>query len=586
MTDRESLERLTRAVETAGADIAPTYAEYVQLAFALATDLGEAGREYFHRLCRLSPKYRSEHAEKCYTNAQRTHRGSVHLGTVFHLASRAGVTVAAEEPRKSSESAVNIPPHTHAYASAVDDSEAADDVYNGSEPLVKLPLFAEHDWPEPLKTIIAYGSTRQQCDILLLGAVTVLGATLGRKVRCSYGGRYISPCLQTFIVAPPASGKGVLSFLRQFAAPVHQEMRGKYEAEMKYYREQKSAYDNAGKERTKMEPPERPRNRMFLIAGNNTGTGILQNIMDSGGVGLIFEVEADTISTAIGSEYGRFSDTLRKAFDHERISYNRRTDQEFREVENTYLSVLLSGTPAQVKPLIPSAENGLFSRQLFYYMPGIRQWRDQFDYREADLEEVFRKMGAEWKAFLDRHKETSFLTLRLTEEQKDAFNACFARLFSHADLANGNEMNSSVVRLAINVVRILLVVAVLRGEMSPDKDTPADNVKDGIVCKWDVWVTDSDFEAVMRLVQPLYHHATHILSFLPCTEVSRRGNAERDSFFSSLPEVFNCKMIKEKAAQEKIKENTAFTWLKRLVKQGKAEPTGVTGEYRFVRTRV
>ena len=45
MTDIESLRRLTEAVETAGADIAPTYAEYVQLAFAIATDCGEAGRE-------------------------------------------------------------------------------------------------------------------------------------------------------------------------------------------------------------------------------------------------------------------------------------------------------------------------------------------------------------------------------------------------------------------------------------------------------------------------------------------------------------------------------------------------------------
>ena len=57
MTDIESLCRLCEAVETAGADIAPTYAEYVQLAFAIATDCGEAGREFFHRLCRVSAKY-------------------------------------------------------------------------------------------------------------------------------------------------------------------------------------------------------------------------------------------------------------------------------------------------------------------------------------------------------------------------------------------------------------------------------------------------------------------------------------------------------------------------------------------------
>ena len=36
MTNIESLRLITEAVETAGADIAPSYAEYVQLAFAMA----------------------------------------------------------------------------------------------------------------------------------------------------------------------------------------------------------------------------------------------------------------------------------------------------------------------------------------------------------------------------------------------------------------------------------------------------------------------------------------------------------------------------------------------------------------------
>ena len=86
MTDIESLRLLTEAVETAGADIAPTYAEYVQLAFAIATDCGEAGREFFHRLCRLSAKYQSAHAERMFSNALTKQQGAIHLGTAFHLA--------------------------------------------------------------------------------------------------------------------------------------------------------------------------------------------------------------------------------------------------------------------------------------------------------------------------------------------------------------------------------------------------------------------------------------------------------------------------------------------------------------------
>ena len=88
MTDIESLRRLTEAVETAGADIAPTYLEYVQLSFAIATDCGEAGREFFHRLCRVSPKYQREHAERVFSNALHTQRGEVHLAPLSTLPKR------------------------------------------------------------------------------------------------------------------------------------------------------------------------------------------------------------------------------------------------------------------------------------------------------------------------------------------------------------------------------------------------------------------------------------------------------------------------------------------------------------------
>ncbi len=42
-----SLHLLTEAVRNARADIAPTYQEYIQLAFAIANDCGEAGRKIF-----------------------------------------------------------------------------------------------------------------------------------------------------------------------------------------------------------------------------------------------------------------------------------------------------------------------------------------------------------------------------------------------------------------------------------------------------------------------------------------------------------------------------------------------------------
>lgn len=591
MTDIESLHRLTEAVETAGADIAPTYAEYVQLAFAIATDCGEAGREFFHRLCLTSAKYQREHAERIFSNALTTRHGEVHLGTAFHLAEMANVQLCNTEVmnnRRNTENTENTPSkvltHAHVYNKVENDEpDESEELLNGSDPNQPLPTFPEANWPKILLLIMSYATSPTQRDVMLIGALTAIGASMERYVRCPYAGKLQSPCLQSFIVAPSASGKGILSLIRLLVEPIHDEIRQQVATEVKAYKKEKAAYDVMGKERSKVEAPQMPKNRMFLISGNNTGTGILQNIMDANGTGLICETEADTISAAIGSEYGHWSDTLRKAFDHDRLSYNRRTDQEYREVKKSYLSVLLSGTPAQVKPLIPSTENGLFSRQLFYYMHGIWAWINQFESGEADLEAIFTDIGLEWKKQLDLMKTHGVHTLRLTDEQKQEFNTLFSDLFFRSGLANDNEMSSSIARLAVNTCRIMAEVAMIRALecdqpyqfknssihlLTPDKEIATDNIKDGIITRWDVTITAEDFKAVLELVTPLYRHATHILSFLPSTEVKHRANADRDALFEAMGNQFTRAQLSEQATIMKIKPNTAFGWLNRLIKKG------------------
>ena len=609
MTDIESLRRLTEAVETAGADIAPTYAEYVQLAFAIATDCGEAGREFFHRLCRTSAKYQREHAERIFSNALTTRHGEVHLGTAFHLAEMANVKLCNTEVmnnRRNTENTENTPSkvltHAHVYNKVENDEpDESEELLNGSDPNQPLPTFPEADWPKILLLIMSYATSPTQRDVMLIGALTAIGASMERYVRCPYAGKLQSPCLQSFIVAPSASGKGILSLIRLLVEPIHDEIRQQVATEVKAYKKEKAAYDVMGKERSKVEAPQMPKNRMFLISGNNTGTGILQNIMDANGTGLICETEADTISAAIGSEYGHWSDTLRKAFDHDRLSYNRRTDQEYREVKKSYLSVLLSGTPAQVKPLIPSTENGLFSRQLFYYMHGIWAWINQFESGEADLEAIFTDIGLEWKKQLDLMKTHGVHTLRLTDEQKQEFNTLFSDLFFRSGLANDNEMSSSIARLAVNTCRIMAEVAMIRALecdqpyqfknssihlLTPDKEIATDNIKDGIITRWDVTITAEDFKAVLELVTPLYRHATHILSFLPPSEVSHRANADRDAFFEALGIQFTRAQLVEQATTMGIKPNTALTWLKRLVKQGLIVNLDGKGTYAHARVCV
>ena len=584
MEQLSALHRLTEAVRNAGADIAPTYQEYIQLAFAITTDCGEAGRQDFLTLCSFSPKYDPRAADKLFSNALKNGHNNVHIGTAFHLAEVCGIKVQSEIPHgwgtlgtqgSHSSSA------SHTRTREEDVSAHEEENLLDSNPLSPLPTFDEHThWPYPLERIVSYGTSRAQCDVLLLGTVTVLGASMGRHVRCAYGGKMISPCLQTFITALPASGKGVLSLVRLLVEPLHDEIRKQVAESMASYRREKAKYETLGKERAKTEPPVIPPNKMFLISGNNTGTGILQNLMDSDGTGLICENEADTISTAIGSEYGHWSDTMRKAFDHDGLSYNRRTDREYREVKKSYLAVLLSGTPAQVKPLIPSAENGLFSRQVFYYMPAIHEWQDQFGTHNTDMEKLFTAMGEEWKRQLDALKQGGLYTLKFTEEQQNEFNKLFSALFLHAHTNQNDEMSSSVARMAVNICRIATIVGLLRGDLTPDAELSADNLKDGIVTRWDIHLSPADFKAVIGLVEPLYIHAAHILSFLPPTEINRRTNADRDSFFNGMPPTFSRAELLEHATETGINANTAQSWLHRLLKHGAVQEMASKGHYR------
>ena len=597
MNPLSDLERLVAAIEKQGANIAPTYQEYMPIAFATANDCGEAGRTFFHRICRLSEKYVYEEADKLYDHALKAGNGRNGLGSVFHWAEIAGVKTDKQladtfrqSPREnknpSNLQAPLTPTHAHTYA---------------REDLP--PAFPDYPWPPFIKQMIDCGNSIAQRDILLLGVFTVLGGTLNKRVRVLYGQKYMYPCLQTFIVAPPASGKGALTWVRRLAEPIHEEMMARYKDSLKNYREEKNRWDSLGKKRSETPEPEQPPLKMFLIAGDNSGTGILENLIEADGVGLICETEADTVSTAIGTEHGHWSDTLRKCHDHERLAFNRRMNHEYLECMKSFLSVLLSGTPAQVRPLIPSAENGLFSRQLFYRMPPIDEWADQFEQGDEDMDSLFSDWGKQWKMLVDYLRErVNIIQFHLSDTQKERFNSCFARIFGHAGLSYGYPMRSSVARIAINICRIASVVAFLRSVesllipqaildsqfsilncpgLSPALEIPEENVRDGIVPSLELRINDDDFKAVLSLVEPLYRHSAGILSLLPSDEVPRsRTPTPQEALFAALPLSFNRQQALEEAERNNIPTATLDTCLKRMQERGTLEKNG-RGEYSF-----
>ncbi len=600
MNTIQDLERLVAAIEKQGANVAPTYQEYMPIAFAIANDCGEAGRSLFHRICRISEKYVSDEADRLFDHALKGGNGRNGIGSVYHWAETAGVKL-DKQLAGTARSYAGKQPGTCELANLQPSHPLTHTCAH--EAYINMPVFGNYDWPPFLNQLIDCGDSPAQRDILLLGAVTVLGATLNKRLRILYGRKYHYPCLQTFIVAPPASGKGALTWVRHLAEPIHEAMMEEFKSLRKEYRLEKARWGSLGKERAKTPEPEEPRPKMFLIAGDNSGTGVLENLIEADGVGLICETEADTVSTAIGTDYGHWSDTLRKCYDHDRLAFNRRMNHEYLECMKSFLSVLLSGTPAQVKPLIPSAENGLFSRQMFYYMPAITEWVDQFDLSDEDYDSRFTGWGKQWKTFIEwLGTSVNLIQLKLSEEQKIRFNERFAQLFGHAGFTHGGAMRSTVARIAINICRILSVVALLRAVekllpphktifnsqfsilnspgLSPSDDIPEENVRDGIVPKLDLIATEADFEAVLNLTEPLYRHACHILSILPATDVQQREPTPQEALFDALPLAFNRQEALHEAKRIGMGTDTLDSHLRRMLEKGVIQKSA-RGEYIF-----
>ena len=101
----------------------------------------------------------------------------------------------------NASNANNAAPVSHTRAC---DNNVEIEIEEQVDPFTHLPFFPEgHEWPRMLRQIMAFGQSREQRDVLLLGGLTTLGASLAQTLRFLYGGKWFFSSLQTFVVAPP-----------------------------------------------------------------------------------------------------------------------------------------------------------------------------------------------------------------------------------------------------------------------------------------------------------------------------------------------------------------------------------------------
>ena len=547
------IETITQRIESTSVDIAPNYADWRDLGFALADELGESGRSYYHRLSRFYQDYNSTEADKQFDACLKAHGHGVSIKTFYHLAKAAGVNVGIP---KIKESKPNSKVEDKAEVEDMSDEELFPSTNGEGSGVRCLPAEIFDQLPDLLRRITVKGTSPEDKDILLLGSLVSMSSCLP-NIYGVYAEREVFANLFLFVTAQASAGKGRLTLCRKLVEPIHKALREQNRAEFEIYQRELTEYAAAKGDKVNMEKPQEPTLKMLVIPANNSATGLFQILNDNKGKGLIFETEGDTLAQTFKSEHGNYSDGFRKAFHHETITYNRRKDREFVEIDMPRLSALLSGTPKQVSALIPNAENGLFSRFIFYFMNIRYEWKDVFAGESGQtLDHYFDHLGDQfhelYKCLLSQVKPMRFC---LTISQQKQFNSYFEQTqIQYIELC-GEDYIGTVRRLGLITFRIAMILTALRIMDNGELRSP-------LVC------SDTDFNIAMEIVKVLVQHAAHVFQQLPTDTAAKVQPNQKQQFLNMLPVEFDRQTYLSVADKLKIPAKTAEKQIARFAKTG------------------
>lgn len=580
---RSDAVRIVNELAARHIDITETYKQWVSVAFALISEFGEQGREMFHMLSRQNSRYQYEESDRKFSSCLKSHGSGITIKTIFHLAKEAGVELANHEnylheerrtgttTTTSTTSPTGVVNNENIEKSTVlgcfnENVGVSDLSYFPSEPHFsvtgytfsdKLPL---EDLPAFLAPIYEVHDNSVDRDKMLLGALNIISGLMGgangtADCHCGiyglYDARRVYAPLYNIVYGAAGSSKGEIAFCKRIAAPVKQEMRRQYEYEKQQYEQQMAQYEAQGKGKAKAdrgEAPKEPPYRDPFVPGNSSSSAVYRAMDANGGWGMMFETEADTVSAMIASDYGNYSDLMRKAHHHEPISMNRVTDRIHIDIDEPKLSVFLTCTPGQLSALFTASsfENGLGSRILFYEMPEEKAtFHDVFARKDEPLEETYRRMG---DAFLPlyhelRERKNSPLQFVMSSAQQQQFLAAFGSMLHEQSGMLGSGITAFIYRLALEGFRYAMVLTALR-RLSEWTAIPVTQKEGGIfrpderalVCD------DRDFRSAMTIVGSLVNHTTRVYAVLakendnPFAKIGVSLSVEEQRVYRSLPE--------------------------------------------------
>jgi hypothetical protein len=530
MAKQSSLAHVQKVSQRINIDIAPNYEDFLRLGFSLAT-LGEVGRPIFEHCCSYYKGEQTRDLNKFFTDCLHKKRDDIKIATFFELCRTAGVDISN--------------PY-HAFQEEMD-------VANEMKGLPMFPEWVFDQLPPLLTQIVSHVDTVAEKSMMLMTSVTTISSLLPNYYM-RYGKHRMEANLSFFVLAKSGSGKGMMRFCARLVKPVHdklmaesEEARNEYRKRMERQKQEKKGKSTKGEAENVME--QMPPLKVFNIPADSSASAFIRTFAETQR-GIMFETEGDTLAKILRLDFGGYSDLLRKAAHHEPITFMRVGSDDKGEGIHIYidypcLSVVLSGTPKQLKNLMTDAENGLFSRFGILYVTTNPEWEDQYADDEGEsYEECFDRYADDLYVIYTKlvclgEKGVQF---KLTKAQRKEVRSFFRNnLFRYNTLYDG-EYDGIMHRLGVMHGRICMVLTALRAESVDRFDEP-------LVC------SDEDVKLALEMIKVLNQHtdfAYRSLSPEKAMKVTLKNMPLQYQLYQALPHEFTTKDALEVGLNLKI----------------------------------
>ena len=412
-----------------------------------------------------------------------------------------------------------------------------------------IPEYIYDVLPPTLKEACTVFKGRER-DVFFTSALSIISGGL-HNVSGLYANNKVFPNLFSIIIAPPASGKGVMKYSKQLGDCYHDFLLNQSREELKEYKKEKRVFDlKVKKAKTDLDigaliEPEEPKAKMFFIPGDTSSSMIIKHLEDNEGMGCICETEADALTNALKQEWGGFSNIIRKGFQAEVISQSRKTNLEYSEIKQPKFSLALTGTPNQLDLLMTSVQDGLFSRCLFYSFNVEPKWKTTYTSGLIrSNEEIFEDYSAD---LCDKFKSNTNQKFSMTKEQGIKLDNTFEELLRHNTALYDENITGIVYRLGLMCFKIAMTLSAMRFNNTE------------ITC------SDDDFDTAMCLVKDVYLiHGTNMLNRL--TKNSKKLNTTQTTLYNWIETkgTFKRAEILEEAKVLGVKDRTLSDILKRF----------------------